>query len=126
MVPPLVPLSLVGCHGRVSAEMSPGSLGSHLGLTSSDDKITSRAALLSAVPTLTLETLNGASKRQDRDGPQTPGSPIEDSPCPTCSSSSESEPEGFFFGQRLPEPWKTPENLQADDRDISRKHCTIC
>lgn len=33
MVPPLVPLSLVGCHGRVSAEMSPGSLGSHLGLT---------------------------------------------------------------------------------------------
>lgn len=34
MVPPLVPLSLVGCHGRVSAEMSPGSLGSHLGLTS--------------------------------------------------------------------------------------------
>lgn len=88
---------------------------------SSDDKITSRAALLSAVPTLTLETLNGASKRQDRDGPQTPGSPIEDSPCPTCSSSSESEPEGFFFGQRLPEPWKTPENLK--DTFLGASHC---
>ncbi|GAB1301153.1 Prickle planar cell polarity protein 4 [Apodemus speciosus] len=93
---------------------------------SSDDKITSRAARPSAVTSLTLETPSRASKRQDRDSPQTPGNPIEDSPCPTCSSSSESEPEGFFFGQRLQDPWKTPENLQADDRDISRKHCTVC
>lgn len=93
---------------------------------SSDDKITSQAALPSAVTSLTLETPSGASKRQGRDGPQTPGNPEEDSPCPTCSSSSESEPEGFFFGQHLPDPWKSPENLQADDRDISRKHCTIC
>nr|XP_015845648.2 prickle-like protein 4 isoform X1 [Peromyscus maniculatus bairdii]XP_042122266.1 prickle-like protein 4 isoform X1 [Peromyscus maniculatus bairdii] len=89
---------------------------------SSDDKITSRAALPSTVASPTLETPSGASERP----PQTPRNPKEDSPCPTCSSSSESEPEGFFFGQRLPGPWKTPENLQADDRDISRKHCTVC
>ncbi|XP_028617822.1 prickle-like protein 4 [Grammomys surdaster] len=93
---------------------------------SSDDKIISQAALPSAVTSLALETPSGASKRQDRDGPQTPGNPEEDSPCPTCSSSSESEPEGFFFGRHLPDPWKSPENLQADDRDISRKHCAIC
>ncbi|XP_037055499.1 prickle-like protein 4 isoform X2 [Peromyscus leucopus] len=91
---------------------------------SSDDKITSRAALPSTVASPTLETPSGASERQGR--PQTPRNPREDSPCPTCSSSSESEPEGFFFGQRLPGPWKTPGNLQADDRDISRKHCTVC
>ncbi|KAL6078912.1 hypothetical protein STEG23_025482 [Scotinomys teguina] len=79
-----------------------------------------------AVASPTLETPSGASKRQDRERPQTPRNTKEDSPCPTCSSSSESEPEGFFFGQRLSSPWKTPENLQADDRNISRKHCTIC
>ncbi|XP_043855807.1 prickle-like protein 4 isoform X2 [Dromiciops gliroides] len=28
----------------------------------------------------------------------------EDGPCPTCSSSSDSEPEGFFLGQPLPQP----------------------
>lgn len=94
--------------------------------TSSQDKITSRAALSSAVASLTLETPSGESRKPERDGPQAPGNPREGSPCPTCSSSSESEPEGFFFGQRLPEPWKTPENLRADDRGISRKHCTIC
>lgn len=85
---------------------------------SSDDKITSRAALPSAVA-----IPSEASKQQDRNSPQTPK---EGSPCPTCSSSSESEPEGYFFGQRLPDLWKTPENLQADDRGISRKHCAIC
>uniref|UniRef100_A0ABK0LIX6 Prickle planar cell polarity protein 4 n=1 Tax=Rattus norvegicus TaxID=10116 RepID=A0ABK0LIX6_RAT len=85
---------------------------------SSDDKITSRAALPSAVA-----IPSEASKQRDRNSPQTPK---EGSPCPTCSSSSESEPEGYFFGQRLPDLWKTPENLQADDRGISRKHCAIC
>ncbi|XP_074093025.1 prickle-like protein 4 isoform X2 [Macrotis lagotis] len=28
----------------------------------------------------------------------------EDGPCPTCSSSSDSEPDGFFLGQPLPQP----------------------
>ncbi|XP_016834478.1 prickle-like protein 4 isoform X4 [Cricetulus griseus] len=92
----------------------------------SDDKIIFRDGLFSTVASSTLGPPSPASKGQDRDRPQTPGNPKEDSFCPTCSSSSESEPEGFFFGQRLPGPWKTPENLQADDRDISRKHCTIC
>ncbi|XP_045699018.1 prickle-like protein 4 isoform X1 [Phyllostomus hastatus] len=57
---------------------------------------------------------------------ETPADPKEDAPCPTCSSSSDSEPEGFFFGQRLPLPCKTPRNLQAEGSDTSRKHCTIC
>ncbi|XP_072498185.1 prickle-like protein 4 isoform X2 [Notamacropus eugenii] len=30
--------------------------------------------------------------------------PGEDGPCPTCSSSSDSEPDGFFLGQPLPQP----------------------
>lgn len=57
---------------------------------------------------------------------ETPADPKEDAPCPTCSSSSDSEPEGFFFGQRLPLPCKTPRSLQAEGSDASRKHCTIC
>ncbi|XP_016068207.1 PREDICTED: prickle-like protein 4 [Miniopterus natalensis] len=57
---------------------------------------------------------------------ETPIDPKEDAPCPTCSSSSDSEPEGFFLGQRLPRSCKTPGSLQAGDRDTSRKHCTIC
>ncbi|XP_070101658.1 prickle-like protein 4 isoform X2 [Equus przewalskii] len=57
---------------------------------------------------------------------ETPLDPEEDAPCPTCSSSSDSEPEGFFLGQRLPRPWKTPRSLEVGDSDTSRKHCTIC
>ncbi|KAL1771476.1 prickle 4 isoform X1 [Sigmodon hispidus] len=94
--------------------------------SSSSDKITSRAAFSSAVNRPTLETRSRASEGQGRDRQQTAGNPKEDGPCPTCSSSSESEPDGLFFGQRLPGPWKPPENLQADDRHTSRKHCTIC
>ncbi|XP_051852903.1 prickle-like protein 4 isoform X2 [Antechinus flavipes] len=30
--------------------------------------------------------------------------PGEEGPCPTCSSSSDSEPDGFFLGQPLPQP----------------------
>ncbi|CAO2607414.1 Prickle-like protein 4 [Lemmus lemmus] len=93
---------------------------------SSDDKITSQVTLPSTVTSSTLETPSGASKGQSRERPQTPGNAKEHNPCPTCSSTSESEPEGFFLGQRLPGPWKTPQNLQTDDRDISKKHCTIC
>ncbi|XP_012579080.1 PREDICTED: prickle-like protein 4 [Condylura cristata] len=52
--------------------------------------------------------------------------PKEVSSCPTCSSSSDSEPEGFFLGQRLPRPGKAPGTRQAGDSDTSRKHCTIC
>lgn len=93
---------------------------------SSHDKITSRAALPSAGASLTLETPSGESGRPERDAPRAPGNPREDSPCPTCSSSSESEPEGFFFGQRLPGPWETPGHLRAGDGGMSRKHCTVC
>ncbi|XP_053770232.1 prickle-like protein 4 isoform X2 [Desmodus rotundus] len=57
---------------------------------------------------------------------ETPTDPKEDAPCPTCSSSSDSEPEGFFFGQRLPLPSKTLGSLQAGGSDTTRKHCTIC
>ena len=51
---------------------------------------------------------------------ETPLDPKENAPCPTCSSSSESEPEGFFLGQRLPRPWETPASLQTGDSDTSR------
>lgn len=57
---------------------------------------------------------------------ETPADPKEDASCPTCSSSSDSEPEGFFFGQRLPLPCKNPRSLQAEGSDNSRKHCIIC
>ncbi|XP_077621101.1 prickle-like protein 4 [Crocuta crocuta] len=67
-----------------------------------------------------------APKGREQGHPETPLDSKEDAPCPTCSSSSDSEPEGFFLGQRLPGPWKTPGSLQAGDSDTSRKHCTIC
>ncbi|XP_047590313.1 prickle-like protein 4 [Lutra lutra] len=67
-----------------------------------------------------------APKGRERGRLETPLDAKQDAPCPTCSSSSDSEPEGFFLGQRLPGPWKTPGSLQAGDGDNSRKHCTIC
>lgn len=67
-----------------------------------------------------------APKGRERGRLETPLDAKQDAPCPTCSSSSDSEPEGFFLGQRLPGPWKTPGSLQAGDSDNSRKHCTIC
>ncbi|XP_029099697.1 prickle-like protein 4 isoform X1 [Monodon monoceros] len=105
--------------------------------------IISRAALLSTAASSSLETHRGmlgsspeqecrggdqeeTPKGQEQGCPETPLDPKEDASCPTCSSSSESEPEGFFLGQRLPRPWETPGNLQAGDSDTSRKHCTIC
>ncbi|XP_053078787.1 prickle-like protein 4 isoform X1 [Acinonyx jubatus] len=103
-----------------------------------DAATVSRAALLAAAPRSSLETqreLLGSSPRQQRrtgDKVEAPTgreqgrleTPLD--ACPTCSSSSDSEPEGFFLGQRLPGPWKTPRSLQAGDSDTSRKHCTIC
>ncbi|XP_066216103.1 prickle-like protein 4 [Saccopteryx leptura] len=67
-----------------------------------------------------------APKGPEQDLLEMPTDPREDAPCPTCSSSSDSEPEGFFLGQRLPRSCKTPRSLQAGDSDTSRKHCTIC
>ncbi|XP_044106654.1 prickle-like protein 4 isoform X2 [Neovison vison] len=67
-----------------------------------------------------------APKGRERGRLETPLDAKQDAPCPTCSSSSDSEPEGFFLGQRLPGPWKTPGSLQAGDSDNSRKHCIIC
>ncbi|XP_047713810.1 prickle-like protein 4 isoform X3 [Prionailurus viverrinus] len=103
-----------------------------------DAATVSRAALLVAASRSSLETqreLLGSSPRQQRrtgDKVEAPTgreqgrleTPLD--ACSTCSSSSDSEPEGFFLGQRLPGPWKTPRSLQAGDSDTSRKHCTIC
>ncbi|XP_064453666.1 prickle-like protein 4 isoform X3 [Mirounga angustirostris] len=99
----------------------------------------SRAALLAAASRSSPETQRGrlrSSPEQEgragdeaeapTKGRETPLDAKEDAPCPTCSSSSDSEPEGFFLGQRLPGPWKTPGSLQAGHSDTSRKHCTIC
>ncbi|XP_008567144.1 PREDICTED: LOW QUALITY PROTEIN: prickle-like protein 4 [Galeopterus variegatus] len=72
------------------------------------------------------EDLAEAPKGREQDRLEAPQSPKEDAPCLTCSSSSDSEPEGFFLSQRLPRPWKTPRSLQAGDSDTSRKHCSIC
>ncbi|XP_013372512.1 PREDICTED: prickle-like protein 4 isoform X3 [Chinchilla lanigera] len=47
--------------------------------------------------------------------------PGESAPCPTCSSSSDSEPEDFFPGRRLLRPRKIPE-----DSDASGKRCSVC
>ncbi|XP_070217306.1 prickle-like protein 4 isoform X2 [Bos mutus] len=103
----------------------------------------SRATLLATAASSSLETrtemLGSSAEQEYRAGDQTearqgqaqgrletPLDPKEDAPCPTCSSSSESEPEGFFLGQRLPRPWETPASLQTGDSDTSRRHCTIC
>ncbi|XP_073894195.1 prickle-like protein 4 isoform X12 [Macaca fascicularis] len=50
----------------------------------------------------------------------------KDTPFSTCSSSSDSEPEGFFLGERLPLSWKILGSLQAEDSNASKKHCTMC
>ncbi|XP_027458214.1 prickle-like protein 4 isoform X1 [Zalophus californianus] len=104
----------------------------------------SRAAVLAAASCSSPETQRGRlrsspeqegragdeaeapTKGRERGRLETPLDAKEDAPCPTCSSSSDSEPEGFFLGQRLPGPWKTPGSLQAGHSDTSRKHCTIC
>ncbi|KAF4013381.1 hypothetical protein G4228_005139 [Cervus hanglu yarkandensis] len=105
--------------------------------------IISRATLLATAASSSLETRSrmlGSSAEQEyragdhteaRQGQaqgrlETPLDPKEDAPCPTCSSSSESEPEGFFLGQRLPRPWETPAPFRTEDSDTSRRHCTIC
>ncbi|XP_069343955.1 LOW QUALITY PROTEIN: prickle-like protein 4 [Eulemur rufifrons] len=67
-----------------------------------------------------------ASKGREQYRLETPHDPREDAHCPTCSSSSDSEPEDFFLGQRLPRLWQTPGTLQPGDSDTSKKHCTIC
>ncbi|XP_045397872.1 prickle-like protein 4 isoform X2 [Lemur catta] len=67
-----------------------------------------------------------ASKGREQYRLETPHDPREDAHCPTCSSSSDSEPEDFFLGQRLPRLWQTPRTLQPGDSDTSKKHCTIC
>ncbi|XP_037601217.1 prickle-like protein 4 isoform X1 [Cebus imitator] len=66
-----------------------------------------------------------APKRQEQCRLKTPRHP-KDTPFPTYSSSSDSEPEGFFLGERLPLSWKTPGSLQAEDSNASKKHCTVC
>lgn len=67
-----------------------------------------------------------APKGPEQSPLETPLDPTEDAPCPTCSSSSDSEPEGFFLGQRLPRPCKTPGSPQAGASETSKKHCIIC
>lgn len=97
---------------------------------------TNSAALLAAAASSSLETQQGKECRAgaEAEGPtkreqgllETPHDPREDVPCSTCSSSSDSEPEGFFLGQPLPRSLKTPGCPQVGDRATSRKHCTIC
>ncbi|XP_073938301.1 prickle-like protein 4 isoform X2 [Castor canadensis] len=86
----------------------------------------SRAALPAAAAGSSLGIQSGPPEGREQERLETPHNLTEDASCPTCSSSSDSEPEGFFLGQRLPLAWKTPGNLQADDSDTSRKHCTLC
>lgn len=103
----------------------------------------SGAALLVAAASSSREAqrgLHGSSPEQDcragdkAEAPKGPEQstletsldPTEDAPCPTCSSSSDSEPEGFFLGQRLPRPCKAPGSPQAGDSETSKKHCIIC
>lgn len=103
----------------------------------------SGAALLATAASCSRETqrgLHGSSPEQDcragdkAEAPkgleqstlETPLDPTEDAPCPTCSSSSDSEPEGFFLGQRLPRPCKAAGSPQAGDSETSKKHCIIC
>ncbi|XP_055981879.1 prickle-like protein 4 [Sorex fumeus] len=61
-----------------------------------------------------------------RAGGPAPGGPDphEDDPCPTCSSSSDSEPEGVFLGRPLPGPRETPGDAHAGD-GACRRHCTV-
>ncbi|XP_037698018.1 prickle-like protein 4 isoform X2 [Choloepus didactylus] len=57
---------------------------------------------------------------------ETPPDPKEDVLCPTCSSSSDSEPEGFFLGQRLPQPGEIAVSFQAGNSDTFGKSCIVC
>ncbi|XP_029414574.1 prickle-like protein 4 isoform X2 [Nannospalax galili] len=124
---PNPPCSAVGAATRDSlrGEGGPDLSEGWDGATSEAEAV-SRAVLSAAVASSNQETPSGPAKGRDQDCLETLSDPDGEDPCPTCSSSSESEPEGFFFGQRLPGPWKTPGNLHADDSDTSRRHCTIC
>ncbi|XP_003404239.2 prickle-like protein 4 [Loxodonta africana] len=103
----------------------------------------SRAALLAAAVSSSPETQRGrcgssppkeCRARNMAEAPkgwaqrrlETPSDPKEDALCPTCSSSSDSEPDGFFLGQRLPRPGETPGSLHAGSSDPSGKPCIIC
>ncbi|KAM4834889.1 prickle-like protein 4 [Thomomys bottae] len=50
----------------------------------------------------------------------------EGGPCSTCSSSSDSEPEGFFLDQRLPGRGPSAGCPRAEDGEPSRKRCGVC
>ncbi|KAM9233763.1 LOW QUALITY PROTEIN: prickle-like protein 4 [Dugong dugon] len=103
----------------------------------------SRAALLAAAASSSPETQRrrfGSSPQEEcraenvAEAPkgcaqgrlETPSGPKDDALCPTCSSSSDSEPDGFFLSQRLPRPGETPGSLQAGNSDTSGKPCIIC
>nr|XP_020835382.1 prickle-like protein 4 [Phascolarctos cinereus] len=71
-----------------------------------------------------------SEKRRQSRSLRTPRS-REDGPCPTCSSSSDSEPDGFFLGQPLPQPGdRSPADpgsfhLHAGGRAPGRQ-CRVC
>lgn len=110
--------------------------------TSVNSATLSRTLVLAAAGGSSLQTqtgLPGSSPQQEN----RPGEKVEapkgqeqcrletlrdpkDTPFSTCSSSSDSEPEGFFLGERLPLSWKIPGSLQAEDSNASKKHCTMC
>ncbi|XP_045150764.1 prickle-like protein 4 isoform X3 [Echinops telfairi] len=94
---------------------------------------TNSPAALVAAASPSAETLRGRLVPRPReewpagDVVETPSDPKEDLPCPTCSSSSDSEPDGFFLGQRLPRPGEPPGGgLPAGGSGPSGKPCVIC
>nr|XP_045013701.1 prickle-like protein 4 isoform X2 [Jaculus jaculus] len=101
--------------GEAGPERTEGSDSASL----QDESPSSPAALPAALARSSVESPRGPSTGAPQD-------PTQKGPCSSSSSSSDSEPEGFFFGQRLPRPGETPGHLRAEARDTSRKHCTVC
>ncbi|XP_075409905.1 prickle-like protein 4 [Tenrec ecaudatus] len=96
---------------------------------------TNLRAALAAAASCSAETPRGRPGCRPREeGPagdvvETPSDPKEDLPCPTCSSSSDSEPDGFFLGQRLPRrPGEPPGGglPAAGGSGPSGKPCVLC
>uniref|UniRef100_A0A4X1SJS2 LIM zinc-binding domain-containing protein n=1 Tax=Sus scrofa TaxID=9823 RepID=A0A4X1SJS2_PIG len=79
--------------------------------TGDNSSVETQTEMLGSSPEQECQAGNKAEapKGQEQSLLETPLDPKEDAPCPTCSSSSESEPEGFFLGQRLPGPGRPPE-----------------
>ncbi|XP_006860654.1 PREDICTED: prickle-like protein 4 [Chrysochloris asiatica] len=113
--------------GKEGAESDPAEGGDRAQLnTRTDSRATLLAAATCSSPATQCESLGSKLQEESRAedmAEEMPSDPKEDALCPTCSSSSDSEPDGFFLGQRLPRPGETPSSIQAGD---SGKPCIIC